>query len=181
MISVRPKPTADFYWEPQSPSVNNPTVQFSDNSSDASSWVWQFDNLSGATDPNPQYTFNIPGEYTITQYITNEFGCMDTAQYVIVVTGESTLYIPSAFTPSNDGLNETFKPLLTNMKDYKMQIFDRWGELLFSTLSMEHGWNGRGKNGKLLKGDVYVYKIYVKDIYGKEYEYYGNVTLMTNM
>lgn len=182
-ITVNPRPTADFYWEPSAPSVNNPLVNFMDNSSsDANGWLWQIDNLSSSTDQNGQYAFNIPGEYKITLYITNQYGCLDTAQQVVTVTGESTLYIPNAFTPSpSDEINETFKVYLTNMTEFSMHVYDRWGELLYSSVNPMDGWDGKSKQGKPLKSDIYVYKVYVKDIYGKQFEYYGHVTLMGDM
>lgn len=182
-LEVRPKPEANFYWEPNNPSVNNPNVNFFDNSTGgASGWLWQVDGLYTATEQNPSFNFNIAGEYAITLYVNNEWGCKDTVDRTMIVTGVSTMYIPSAFTPSNDNLNETFKPQLTNILAFNMQIYDRWGELLYSTQDThDKGWSGRAANGKLLKTDVYVYKIYAKDIYGKEFEYYGHVNLIGDM
>jgi gliding motility-associated-like protein len=181
-LTIRPKPTANFYWEPAEPSVNNPDVNLLDHSSDdASGWLWQIATLFSSTDQNTQYTFTTPGEYPVTLYIVNEFGCTDTAYNTIIVTGVSTIYIPSAFTPNNDNLNQTFMPLMTNMREFSMRIYNRWGELMYSTENpLDKGWDGRAPNGNPLKNDVYVYKIYVKDVYGKESDYYGNVLLLSD-
>lgn len=181
-ITVRPKPVADFYWTPESPNINNPLVTFNDNSSpDVTAWLWQISTLYSSSETNTQYQFAVPGEYKVFLTVENEFGCTDTATNTVVVTGISTIFVPSAFTPSGDNLNETFMPRVTNMREFSMKIYNRWGELLYSTENAyDDGWNGRTPSGKLLKNDVYVYKIYVKDIYGKDFEYFGNVTLMSD-
>jgi gliding motility-associated-like protein len=181
-ITVRPKPEAGFYFAPSNPSVNNPLVGFFDNSSeDALSWTWQIQSLYSSTEQNTQYTFTTPGEYDVTLYIVNQYGCTDTAYGTVIVTGISTIYVPTAFTPQGDLLNETFMPLLTNMKAFEMRIFNRWGELLFSTQNPDGpGWDGKNKAGNPMKNDVYVYKIYVKDIYGMEFDYYGQFLLMSD-
>jgi gliding motility-associated-like protein len=72
-------------------------------------------------------------------------------------------------------------PLMTNMREFSMRIYNRWGELMYSTENpLDKGWDGRAPNGNPLKNDVYVYKIYVKDVYGKESDYYGNVLLLSD-
>jgi gliding motility-associated-like protein len=82
----------------------------------------------------------------------------------IEVTGASTgntLYFPNSFTPNADGLNETFKGYGTDIEEFNMQIFNRWGELFFETSDMNTGWNGFYK-GKLVQVDVYVYVVTYK-------------------
>lgn len=182
-VTVNPLPTASFYWEPSNPTTNNPLVDFIDNSSsNVTSWLWQIDHLSTSTEQNPQQTFNIPGDYKIWLTVTTEFGCTDTIQRIITVITDPTFFIPSAFTPANgDDLNMTFKPAFTYMSDYSMHIYNRWGELLFSTHNGDEGWDGKNPQGKMVKSDIYVYKIFVKDIYGKQFEYYGHVTVMGDM
>eukprot|EP01032_Pedospumella_encystans_P006036 gene6036-7217_t len=128
---------ANFYWTPNNPNVNNPDVTFNDNSTTTiTHWLWQIGTEYGSTDENPAYSFTVSGEYEVTLMVTNEFGCRDTISQTVVVTDVSTIYIPSAFSPSNDNLNETFKPYMTNMVDYRMHIYNRWGELLYSS---QHG------------------------------------------
>ena len=83
-------------------------------------------------------------------------GCMDSAYVSIIVQG--SFYVPNTFTPNFDGLNDVFKPKATNVYDYSMIIYDRWGNHLFTTTDIEIGWNGFYK-GVLCQEDVYVYKI----------------------
>jgi len=83
-------------------------------------------------------------------------GCMDSAFVKIIVEG--AFYIPNTFTPNYDGLNDVFKPVYTNIYDYTMDIYDRWGNHLFTSSNPEFGWNGFYK-GQLCQEDVYVYKV----------------------
>jgi gliding motility-associated-like protein len=83
-------------------------------------------------------------------------GCKDSAYVKIIVEG--SFYVPNTFTPNYDGMNDVFKPKATNVYDYSMDIYDRWGNHLFATTDIEYGWNGFYK-GQMCQEDVYVYKI----------------------
>jgi gliding motility-associated-like protein len=74
---------------------------------------------------------------------------------------EIKLWIPNAFTPDGDGLNDTFKPVPSNdlISSFKMLIYNRWGEFLYETDDISYGWDGTTR-GLRCGGDVYVYKIY---------------------
>ena len=98
--------------------------------------------------------------YTITT--TNSEGCSTSTTATIQVQAETTFYIPNTFTPNNDGRNETFKPAYTNIYNYKILIYDRWGLLLFQSNNPDDGWDGTYKGG-VCQQDVYVYKAEYKD------------------
>jgi gliding motility-associated-like protein len=82
--------------------------------------------------------------------------------YIVILTEEipaECLFIPNAFTPDNDGMNDTFKAYSAcEISFFRMQIYTRWGEKLFESADISTGWDGK-KNGELCPGDVYVYKI----------------------
>jgi gliding motility-associated-like protein len=91
---------------------------------------------------------------------------------------ESTFYIPNTFTPNSDGMNEIFKPLATHIHDYKIDVFDRWGLLIFQSTDLDHGWDGTYKGGKCQQ-DVYVYKVeYVDDPENRTHTKAGQVNLI---
>jgi gliding motility-associated-like protein len=83
---------------------------------------------------------------------------MDSVIKVIHVEPGFNVFVPNAFTPNQDPLNNEFKPVLRGVVSYKMQIFDRWGELIFQTTDQNAGWDGTYK-GKPAKQDSYVYLI----------------------
>jgi gliding motility-associated-like protein len=96
----------------------------------------------------------------------SHMGCTGTDSVFVVVSEsikKDCFFIPNAFTPNNDGLNDTFKVVsfCTDVTSFRMMIFNRWGEELYETSDMEKGWDGT-KNGSPVPGDVYVYKITYK-------------------
>ncbi|MGZ4091168.1 MAG: T9SS type B sorting domain-containing protein, partial [Bacteroidia bacterium] len=86
----------------------------------------------------------------------------------------------NSFTPNGDGVNEVFMPKSVGVKRFRMDIFDRWGQLIFSTNDITVGWDGKHKKGgELLPQDVYVYKISAFFNNGsKPKQYTGHVTLL---
>lgn len=119
---------------------------------------------------------NIPDSnatYTISVIETSEFGCVGEERKIIInVTGCFFYYIPNTFTVNNDFLNETFNIKGQNLyvDEFEMTIYNRWGQLLFSTNSVNTGWDGYYKN-QICKQDVYTYKITFK----KESKYYSEI------
>jgi gliding motility-associated-like protein len=67
--------------------------------------------------------------------------------------------VPNAFTPNNDGRNDSFRAVGVNITNYRMQLFDRWGELIFTSDDPGVGWDGT-KNGASCSNDIYVWSIY---------------------
>lgn len=106
----------------------------------------------------------------------NEFGCKAKDEVCIDVTIDFGVYIPNAFTPNEDGINDVFLVYGYSISDVNMEIFDRWGEKLFTSGDQKIGWNGIYK-GTLCKNDVYVYKVKYKGLDGKFHSKTGHVTL----
>lgn len=167
----------------------NDTIAFGQsiqlNSGGGTSSVWTpSSGLDCSTCRNPVAT---PLETTVYCVIVSDNGCSDTACVTITVeegncetnlyTG-GAFYIPNAFTPNNDILNDYFKPFANCIKDYTFMIFDRWGEKLFETTNLEQGWNGYYK-GAVCRQDVYVYKIsFIDETKGNYHEYVGKFLLV---
>ena len=92
-----------------------------------------------------------------------------------------TFYVPNAFTPNKDGVNETFEPKMYNIVSYKIIIYNRWGERIFTSTNPENQWDGTYQN-KEVQQDVYVYKI-IYSGYGEDQsidkkQLVGTVTLI---
>lgn len=133
----------------------------------------------GQTTENIDLTFESLGTYILSASQTNGFCTSDPSYLLIAVVPcvETTAYIPNAFTPDGDGLNETFGLEGENIKNYRMEIYDRWGELLFVTTDITKQWEGPDT---ITDKDsfVYSYKINYQDVKNKYYELYGRITLV---
>ncbi|MBU0487684.1 MAG: gliding motility-associated C-terminal domain-containing protein [Bacteroidetes bacterium] len=174
-------PLAEFTFEPTHPTGENANVSFYNESTGAASLLWDFGTTTGETSTleNPVFTYPTPGTYQITLTVTSPEGCIDTAVKYITILPMWTFYIPNAFTPGDNDLNEVFKPKGTfiEMVDYKFLIFNRWGELIFQTKDVNEGWDGT-MNGEPCPSGVYVYTIECVPVYDKEQTYIGHVTLV---
>lgn len=93
------------------------------------------------------------------------------------ITPPAVMYVPNAFTPNGDGVNETFAPKGQSITTFNMKIFNRWGELLYETDSMEQGWDGTYQ-GAQSQQDVYIYKIQARGPLAGVIEQTGTVTLL---
>jgi gliding motility-associated-like protein len=164
-VEVRAKPTADFTASPNPATIRNSTVHFTDNSKNAISWNWDFGDGYKVTDQSPQHTYaQDTAAYNVVLVVTNGLGCTDTMRQTVIVHQEFILDVPNAFSPNQNGINETWKPVGTGIANYELKVFDRWGQLVFHTTNFDESWNGRYMNtGAFVNDDVYKYIISVED------------------
>jgi gliding motility-associated-like protein len=183
-VFARPNPIAEFTMTPQPTTVVNPIVYFdpTGSSTDVVEWYWNFDFLGEDTIRNSQFAFPDSGQYPTTLIVTNQFGCSDTITKVVKIDPDHILFIPNAFTPTGDGLNEGFGPIGVGIRsqagDYRMQIYSRWGELIFESRKIEDLWYGLNDKDELLPNGVYVYQIDLIDAFNRRQKYSGKVTLL---
>jgi gliding motility-associated-like protein len=121
------------------------------------------------------------GVYPVTLVVTNDDGCEDSITHELIVNSVFTLYVPNAFSPNNDGENETFfaKGESVAEEEFLLRIFDRNGGVVFESTDIKEEWTGNSSNGTKLPVGVYVWKIEAKDIYSDEVrESYGYVSLI---
>jgi len=178
-IEVWEVPEANFYYNPD-PALQNESTELIDIShGNPIAWEWYVENEFVSDEERNFYTFNEQGFFNVTEIITNEFGCTDTAHVVVEVIGYFTVYVPNAFTPDGNDHNNSFKPVMTNVKpdNYQFLIFNRWGEIIFQATNLDASWDG-DYMGALVEDGVYVYQILVTDNTDKEHEYNGHVTLL---
>jgi gliding motility-associated-like protein len=172
---------ADFDFTPASTNIFNPNINFINTSQNAVSYLWDIGGLTTNTQTNTSYTFpDIPGAYQVclTAYDLN--GCNNTHCETVIIDDVFLIYVPNAFTPTGDGINDVFIPIINGIipESYQFMIFNRWGELIFETNNPQKGWDGTHK-GLNSQQDVYVWKIIVKDaVSGKKRDFKGHVTLL---
>jgi gliding motility-associated-like protein len=183
-ICVDPLPNPNFWANPSNPSFITPMTMFTNGSSGAVSYEWNFgDGSPNVYTTDAQHTFpdSGPGEYTVTLIATSEYGCVDSISMPIRIINELIFYVPNAFTPDNDDYNNVFKPVFYSgydPYDYTLLIFDRWGEIIFESRNAEVGWDGT-YGGNLVQDGVYIWKITVGNVEdAKRIEKIGHVTLI---
>lgn len=181
-ITVLPRPKADFTYSPNPATILNSTIFFEQTSLYANSYQWDFGDASKSTEANPTHTYLDTACYPVELITYNDYGCIDTAYHLVCINGDFVVYIPNAFTPDGDGINEVFMPRgfgISN-NNYEFEIFDRWGLLIFKSVDPQKGWDGRTSN-LMLKGnsqiDTYVYKLHCEDNLRKGHDFTGQVTL----
>ena len=179
-IQVYENPQAAFTSNRLEASILDPWFEFRNLSVGASTYLWDFgDNRTLSTDVNPMYVYGDTGTYQIVMTATSEHQCSDTAYGEVHVSGAVTVYIPNAFTPNSDGRNELFSVSGIGYTELQMIIFDRWGNMLFNQTSSNPGWNGMNMfNNSMCQQGVYVYKVIVKNIFNKQQEFKGTVSLL---
>ncbi len=177
-VNVYPLPTADFSISNLPVTTLEPNAQFQDNSISAATWQWNFGDGGTSNLQNPSHVYaGDTGTYNIMLVVSNSYGCFDTVYSELTVYDEFTFFIPNAFTPNGNELNETFGGFGSGIAAYHMLIFDRWGMLIYDTEDLNKPWDGTFKGNKV-EQDVYVYKIAVTDIFSTLHQYVGHVTLV---
>lgn len=184
---VFPGPVANFSYSPVSPALITDIVQFTDLSGGSpSQWWWSFGDGDSSLAQNPVHSYADIGSYTITLIVATQNGCADTISKPIDVE-EFVFNIPNAFTPNGDGKNDFFFGKGIGIKEYEMFIFDRWGNLIFYCKvndlpqTLPCMWDGKveaGNSNEQVQQDVYVWKVYLTDVFNVSHNYIGNVTIV---
>jgi gliding motility-associated-like protein len=200
VITVHPEPFALFEMVPYDagagpdiPSSLNTQWTFLNLSNDNSLNYWQFGDGAVSTEVSPIHKYNDPGVYGVSLLVTNDFGCTSTHSEWVVIEEQTPVYVPNSFTPGGvtskpDGLNDAFRAEFRDYElitDYSLQIFDRWGELIWESSDPEEFWRGNVRRDgyeseHFVKLDVYTWKIRYSSIAmkGTHRELTGHVTIV---
>lgn len=166
-ISVPPiykNPTAAFRADPAAPSkLALPIrIKFFNESKDADSYLWDFGDGNTSTDLNPEHVYTTEGDFDVSLTVFKSSVCSaSVVQGQYMISKDNVLFVPNTFTPNNDGINDEFVVSMTNIKTYRIQIFNRYGVQLFSSGSLFNHWKGTYNNEPLPVGTYY----YVIDAY----------------
>jgi len=167
-VNVLSPPNVDFFMSPYELDVfQNTTTQFINSSWNAVSYFWDFGDGETSTEESPSHSYEVEsaGSFSITLFAYNDLGCVDSINHTINVTNGLVYYIPNTFTPDGDMFNQSFKPVFSNGFDpynFNMQIYDRWGELIYETKDPDYGWDGTYANNRLVPDGTYNYVINYK-------------------
>lgn len=134
--------------------------------------------LSCGNCPNPIATPSTYGEVAYTVTVSSEFGCTTEKILTIYVKQNcGDIFVPTSFSPNGDGVNDLFKIYGRCITSVDMKIYNRWGELIYRTASVEDGWDGMMK-GRELNPDMYAYVIEYTLNNGISEKVTGNVSLI---
>ena len=141
---------------------------------------------------NPFHKYESPGNYNVTLIVTTKDGCIDSAVYptpVRVSYNPGKLLFPNAFVWNREGPtggywqegnvnDQIFRPHFENIIEYKLQIFNRWGVLIYESKDLQKGWDGYFGNGELALQGVYVWKATGRYADGEYFDKVGDVTFL---
>lgn len=170
IVEVFELPVSNFIADTMWVTMDNPVVTFTDMSTLATTYYWDFSDFSSAnnysSEANPVHSFSGPGDYIVWQTVYSENGCSDKSYTVIHVELNIAFYIPNAFSPyNNDGINDVFKPsgigIGLDEGTFSMHIYDRWGKQVFESSDINDGWDGK-VDGNLTAPGLYSYRIEVR-------------------
>lgn len=159
-VQVNPHPTASITSnETTSESIINFFINNSSfQNTNCITYFGDGDSIYGCSWPELMHTYTQNGNYIANTVIIDTNSCSDTSFISLTINKESQLFIPNAFTPNCNGINDFFNIYGTGIENIKFIIFNRWGELIFESDDLQKGWDGKYK-GKLVEAGVYVWKL----------------------
>lgn len=181
LVEILPSPIADYTFIQNASNSLSQEIQFKNKSQNANGYYWQFGTFGASYDESPNFTFPDTGLVHVDLISFHPLGCSDTMTQHIDFEPKLTYFLPNAFTPNNDGLNDTFvgKGRLEYITEFNLQIWNRWGEMIYESDNPAAGWNGEYNNsGKPAPKGVYVYNMVYKGPRRKLNNKKGQVTLI---
>ena len=176
-LKIYALPNAQFITNANESSDIFPQVNFFNQTSAQGIYFWNFGDGATSTDYSPTHLYATTGAYDVQLLTIDQNGCIDSTLLRIEIKPTSNVYIPNAFTPNGDTNNDFFKVYSYNVKDMKVQIYDRWGLKIIEWDSPLGAWDGR-IDGSPAQADVYVYRVATVDINDKREVFIGHISLV---
>ena len=155
-ISINPSPQAGFSYN-----INGNIVSYTNLSVGQDSISWTMGDGQQSSDIDPLHTFSNNGSYTSTLFVSNSYGCTDSISQEIEIINDVVIIMPNAFTPNSDGNNDNIKACGQGFDTYELQIFNRWGEVIFESMDISKPWDGT-YNGSEQPIGLYMYQVVCK-------------------
>jgi gliding motility-associated-like protein len=179
VVNVSERPVASFNVS-QNPAPIEFEILFESTTPGGVVWDWNFGDGLGISDlPNPTYSYDEAGIYTVTMLVENEAGCTDLATRAVTIDGVLVLppRLPNSFSPNGDDHNDIFFVRGGPFIELDFRVYDGWGREIFRTTNQDIGWDGT-ENGKQSPTGVYVYTIVAVNDLGQAFDYSGRITLL---
>jgi len=168
---------AGFVQDPNGPYPNKPITFTSESAPNSSIFEWDFGDGTRDTGKSVKKVFADSGIYHICLVASDSNRCGDTVCRDVTVDADKIIAVPSAFSPNGDGMNDVLMVRGFRIASFEMKIFNRWGDVVFTTDNVGYGWDGNRK-GQKQPPDTYGYVINVRYTDGTSEQKGGNVTLL---
>lgn len=178
-LTVYHNPVSYFTINPSVTNMYEREVEMENQSIGADDYLWFLENKVASEDFEPTYEYPDTGRFDVLLISYTVNNCIDSSFQSLLIEPVENVYIPNAFTPDGDGINDYFSVTSFGIKNegFLLNIFNRWGESVFETTDLFEGWNGLYQ-GKVCKSDVYVYKVTYSDLKNDINEIRGTVSLL---
>lgn len=182
-ITVHPNPVAGFTVSPQTTTILAPLITITPTCTNCDTTIYYFSDTLNPGFVNLDLpftnTFTEPGTYQIIQIAVNQWGCIDSTSDFVVIEPAWSFYAPNVFTPNGDAKNDFFLTFGEGIDNstFEMWVFDRWGNMIFTSNDQNKGWNGENA-GTPAQIDTYVWRVKFKDINGDPHNFIGHVSLI---
>jgi gliding motility-associated-like protein len=171
----------DFSFSPDTIPIPGifPTVSFINESDSATVFYWDFGTGDYSNLYEPNYVFPGSGTYDVKLIVSNAFGCIDSISKPVTIDFVLTFFAPTAFTPNDDLLNDSFNVVVSGIMDstYRMVIFDQWGNEVFVTNNQNKSWSGKATDGNMMPAGHYTFRCSFIDQSGKKHVKRGQFVL----
>ncbi|MBE7179288.1 MAG: gliding motility-associated C-terminal domain-containing protein, partial [Mucilaginibacter polytrichastri] len=178
--AIIPMPKPAFTTTPPIPAkLGAPvTVKFQNKTTEADTYLWDFGDGSTSTEVNPEHTYTEKGDFTVKLTATKQDYCVaSTLQGTLVVRLGMTAFVPNTFTPNADGVNDELVVTITNLNNYHINIYNRYGTKLFESRNIFDNWKGTYRNEPVPVG-VYFYVIDGVNLDGEKVQKTGSLTVL---
>jgi len=175
-IKIKAHAIADFAYTPVISVINSP-ITFINHSQNATSYLWGFGDGNSSELENPVHMYRKSGYYDVCLDANNPDNCPDTICKRVYADIRPLIDIPNAFSPNGDGFNDILYARGAAVETMDLRIWNRWGQLVFESNSLDHGWDGM-YNGKPQEMDAYAFVLTATFIDGTTFEKQGNITLL---
>jgi len=185
IVEVYEVPVADFMADPEAATIDNPTIKFYEQVNIPFALIqWDFGDSSNiSTEPDPRHTYGAPGSYQVVMYTETIHGCWDRDTLEIGIVEDIKIFVPNAFSPNGDGLNDCFiiGGTTSDIVDvFRVIIYNRWGVEIYDAPITDPNcvWDGRDMSGNIMPGDTYVFRIFGTNMRGAKKVYEGMVMVV---
>ncbi len=134
-------------------------MQFIDQSIAADYYYWDFGDGFFDINKQPIHRYENPGNYRVKLYSKNQNGCESITEKDITIAENQTFFLPNAFSPNQDGVNDFWGLTSFNFNpiSFKIEVYNRWGEIIYSSSNSDFLWNGYDKDNNIISNGVYTY------------------------